>query len=367
MQCILGAWDFSPYCEDVSKMTTICNDIYGGSSMICKKTCQKQRPLQCGVRKPLPPSNGAPKGEIGEDGNKAKEILQRFRRVVGGREAINGEWPWLVSLRLNGVLKCNGAVLSKDWVLTAASCFDADYSSANPNDWRVFAGDYKFSQSENKEQMRRVKTILKHDKYFPFWKEGHVDIPDDFDVALLKLSTPLSLNDHISPICIPDAPEDFDNAECTVTGWGRSQSSHIVNDIPRTAKVQLVSRAICNAEQAYNGSIHSRAICGRYRDNANGVTSDACNQDSGGPLACQKKGGRWAAVGLVSWGYSCGQGGPLSVYGVFTKMQHAKIKEWIVLTILSYNDVINNIESIPQIYRRSKLRMLEMKKKKSME
>ena len=52
----------------------------------------------------------------------------------------------------------------------------------------MFAGDYKFSQSENKEQMRRVKRIFKHDKYFPFWKEGHVDIPDDFDVGKLTQS-----------------------------------------------------------------------------------------------------------------------------------------------------------------------------------
>merc|ERR1719373_414337 len=45
-------------------------------------------------------------------------------RIVGGEEAVDGEFPWQVSLRqISGVGAthfCGGSVIDKDWVLTAA-------------------------------------------------------------------------------------------------------------------------------------------------------------------------------------------------------------------------------------------------------
>lgn len=99
----------------------------------------------------------------------------------------------------------------------------------------------------------------------------------------MKLSTPLSLSDDkLSPICIPDPSTVFDeNTKCTVAGWGQSQGSHVAHDIPRTARVQLIPRAVCNSKGGYDGSIHTRAICGEFQMDKAGVRTDACNQDSG--------------------------------------------------------------------------------------
>ena len=60
---------------------------------------------------------------------------------------------------------------------------DSDYSSLDPKDWQVFAGDYDFSKSENSEQQRGLKVIIKHDKNFQFWRSGHPEYPDDFDIG----------------------------------------------------------------------------------------------------------------------------------------------------------------------------------------
>lgn len=48
-----------------------------------------------------------------------------FSRIIGGEEAVPYSWPWQVSVQISDQHICGGAVLAKEWVVTAAHCFDS--------------------------------------------------------------------------------------------------------------------------------------------------------------------------------------------------------------------------------------------------
>ena len=47
----------------------------------------------------------------------------RTRRVVGGTESMQGEWPWQVALLYKGGQYCGGSLVNQRWVVTASHCF----------------------------------------------------------------------------------------------------------------------------------------------------------------------------------------------------------------------------------------------------
>ena len=56
----------------------------------------------------------------------------------------------------------------------------------------------------------------------------------DYDLALVKLSSPVELNDHVAPVCLPSESQDAKfnpRSTCVVTGWG-STSTKFFNPEP---------------------------------------------------------------------------------------------------------------------------------------
>ncbi|XP_032976594.1 transmembrane protease serine 5 [Rhinolophus ferrumequinum] len=231
--------------------------------------------------------------------------------IVGGQAVAPGRWPWQASVALGSWHTCGGSVLAPHWVVTAAHCMHS-FRLSPLSSWRVHVGLVSHSMVRP-HQGAVVERIIPHPLYSA---QNH-----DYDVALLRLRTPLHFSDTVGAVCLPAEEQDFPRgSQCWVSGWGHTDPSHThSSDTLQDTVVPLLSTQLCNSSCIYSGALTPRMLCAGYLDGR----ADACQGDSGGPLVCPD-GGTWRLVGVVSWGRGCAEP---SHPGVFAKV--AEFLDWI--------------------------------------
>jgi len=239
-------------------------------------------------------------------------------RIVGGTNAKPGAWPWQVTMDYKGHAArphwCGGSIVSPQWIVSAAHCFA--YTDA-PDQYTIVAGDHDLNGQEGYEQNIPIEKIIKHPKYDAY--ANH-----DYDLALIKLQSPLTYNKRVRPVCFPkfDFPKD---TKCYITGWGHTAEGGDIPQILQQAQVPLITRDSCQAAyQDLGYTITKRMRCAGYA--AGGI--DACQGDSGGPLVCSEDDNKWYLMGAVSWGVGCAREGR---YGVYADLMD--LKYWAQETI----------------------------------
>ncbi|XP_038609108.1 transmembrane protease serine 12 [Tachyglossus aculeatus] len=253
-----------------------------------------------------------------------KSLLQDVvlgSRIVGGREAQTGAWPWIVSLQMiystSQLHICGGTIVKEKWIVTAAHCLK---SLNNPAYWQAVVGIHNLRRPHRFTQKIRVKKIIIHPNF-------NMDLFIN-DIAIFQLKKAIRFNAYVRPICLPFLNILInlnESTRCFIGGWGGTTEKGKHSVFLQEAEVKLVSRDICNSHKGYSGLVPNSSFCA---SGDGGI--DTCRGDSGGPFMCYiPEAEKFFLMGITSFGIGCGQ---KNYPGVYVKV--GLYKNWVTQEIL---------------------------------
>ena len=180
-------------------------------------------------------------------------------RVVGGGQTKIEEFPWQVSIQyiqnVGGVNYyshfCGGNIILKNFVLTAAHCFQNEMTN-DTSSIKVFAGLDNLQDATRLEsttgiqqsQGIYVQTVINHENFNSANFEN--------DVCLLKLVSNFMYNPKVQPICVPNIQQSnfhSDNGEavCFVSGYGLDGQNGSPTRYLHSGEAPIIDKSVCNA------------------------------------------------------------------------------------------------------------------------
>lgn len=219
--------------------------------------------------------------------------------------------PWHVTFKPRAQETCRGALISDQWVLTAAHCF---HHAEDRSLWRVSVGDPN-SQHGKEFLIEKVEVP----SGFNVYAKKSQGIPEFYgdDIALLKLTQRVKISTHARPICLPCTVEANlalrkpqgstcrDHEEELLSQ--RSVPAHFVALNGNKLNVKLKTGAEWKnciqaiSERFPNLTDVSEVVTDQFL--CSGVEQDdnPCKGESGGAVFLERR-FRFFQVGVVSWG-----------------------------------------------------------------
>jgi len=235
--------------------------------------------------------------------NKRNKNKKSDTKIVGGQNAEENEYPWMVALTTKtdmNFVYCGGSLIASQWVLTAVHCIRSEDATTGvttdtpASEINIKLGEHDTSDDDSETLIMNVgvSTYILHPDYAA--TDGLLN-----DVALLKLEKEVDLNTYI-PVCLPPASTQYEGQTATATGWGTLTSGGVQPTILQEVEVTVLTLATCTSN--YDGifTITSAMVC------AADPGEDSCQGDSGGPLTIPVgDNNQHTQIGVTSFGEGC--------------------------------------------------------------
>nr|XP_013052887.2 coagulation factor X-like [Anser cygnoides] len=223
--------------------------------------------------------------------------------------------PWqAVLVEKHGSWFCGGTILNEYFILTAAHCV------TDSKELQVIVGMVDREEEEPSTVTHRVEKIIPNAEF---------DSKSfDSDIALIKLSEPITFSEDVIPACLPE--EDFANDVLMnqtfgiISGFGNIFERTQPVKRMKVLRVPYVDRRTC--KHALKHLVTRNMFCAGYNKDG----QDACQGDGGGPHVTEYN-GTYFVTGIISWGEGCGKEGK---YGIYTKL--SRFLPW-VRSVLTQN------------------------------
>ena len=227
------------------------------------------------------------------------------RAVVGGSPTTVEQTPWQALVIVDPENRlCGGAIVDSQWIVTVAHCV----SGYGPSQIDVHVGVSTLAERSSSNQTSLAEVII-----HPSWDAANFRN----DIALLKLSAPVTFGAKSEPIALPVGIDAAAWPPATtpamISGWGATEFGGTPSNQLRSAQVQVLGGP-------------ADGVCGRYGDNFDAALEicagvpgggvDSCQGDSGSPLVIDVAGAPVLA-GLTSVGFECARA---DYPGLFTRV-----------------------------------------------
>ncbi|KAL7026039.1 hypothetical protein ACKWTF_013758 [Chironomus riparius] len=255
-------------------------------------------------------------------------------RIIGGKDASPGEFPWhaLLVYNLPFLMEgyhCGGSLITSTHVLTAAHCTSRRHLPSTWNLTRVRLGEIDINSIADCKKSNDkppncgieifISKIFTHELYSA--KPGSPN-----DISIIKLKDKVQYTDYIMPICLPIKKNiRTDSGIGTIVGFGKTEDG-LSSDTLLKTEIGIQNFSECKRKyRSQRTEIQGSQIC------ATGEKSDSCSGDSGGGFVRKDEDSSvWYLIGIISFGpKKCNSEFP----GVYVKVQNyihwikEKIKE----------------------------------------
>jgi hypothetical protein len=300
--------------------------------------------------------------------------------VANGKKTDHYLWPWNVQLIINPnfysdyqnehKIFCGGTIISQNYILTAAHCFDELLTQKNSKTFNnkllhLTAKNtlivFNSISSENPVSRKRSTIKLYADKiiiHSKYTKNNNDILDENFeerlnyiinnlgkkietgprnDIALIRFT----LNQKLTPICLPpqvnlkqQTTYDDRFINCRILGQGfmneYDEENFIISKNLQIANVYISPNDVCKSK------FESNEIREKINENTLCIVGPIhpCLGDSGGPLVCMNKfTNLWHLVGVTSFAVSSNQNDRCGQFksAVFAKV--ANYLDWIYTNI----------------------------------